>query len=103
MVKAQYAAEALMQYGVDLCKQEYTLLSGRGRPISLRFDRWPLGDEQYGQGRVEITYSKQFQITATILQDEHALITISCCLERERALPRNIFTISAWKRHQLKA
>lgn len=91
-----------MEYGIDLCKSQYGLLSGAGRPLSLSFERWPLGHEEYGQGILEISYAKKFQIMATILQDEHALVTMSCCLERESALPHNIFTISAWKRHELK-
>jgi|GEM_PF-2187969 hypothetical protein len=107
MVKAQYGCEALMEYGTDLCKSQYALLakglSERGRPLLLTFERWPLGNETYGQGIIEISYTKQFLITATILQDRHTLVTLSCCLERESRLPHNIFTISAWKRHELKA
>lgn len=92
-----------MSYGIALCKQHYAFLSGRGRPLLLSFNRWPLGDEEYGQGILEISYTKSFEIKATISQEKKPLITLSCCLERQNAFPRNIFTISAWKRHELKA
>jgi hypothetical protein len=103
MMKAQYACEALMQYGIDICKHRYAMLSGSARPLSLSFARWPLDNQESGQGILEISYAKQFQITATIMQDKHPLVTVSCCLERQSALPHNIFTITAFKRHELKA
>lgn len=103
MVRAQYACEALMQYGIDLCKERYAFLIGRGQPLMLIFERWPLGAGEYGQGNLEISYAKKFEIKTTIRQEKQPLITLSCLLERQDDFPRNIFTISAWKRHEIKA
>jgi hypothetical protein len=105
MMQAQYAAEALMQYGVELCKKEYATLSKKlsecRRPIMIRFSQWPLGDEQYAQGEIEISYTTQLQIRATLERDKKSLIELSCFLRKERRDERNFFTISGWKWHEI--
>lgn len=90
-----------MDYGIDIGKHRYGLLRGRGRSLILSFDRWPLGNEEYGQGILEITHAKQLEIRATISQDKCSLVRLSCNLERRSAFPRNIFTVYAWKRQEL--
>lgn len=104
MAKNQYACEALMEYGIHLCKQQYALLrkkiSNSGRPLIVSFERWPLGDEQYGQGIVEISYNKQFTIMASLRQNQRTMVTISCSLEREKnAQNQAVVSVFAWKQH----
>ena len=100
MMQAQYAAEALMQYGINHCKKEYARLAKeltvRGQPLIITFAQWPCGNEQYGQGRIEIAYTQLYTIMATLILAGYKTIKLSCRLEKERG-QREIFTVSAWK------
>lgn len=102
MMRADYACQAIMDYGINLCKDRYGFFATQRRQLTLTFNRWPLGNEEYGQGILEVTYEKKCTIMATLIKDNRALVRISCNLERQKALPSNIFTISGWKRHELQ-
>lgn len=103
-IKKQYAAEALLQYGIEVCKKQYGLIADtitkRKAPLSLTFNRWPLGCDGFLRGTIEVSYNKLFTITATLSDDTHKQISYSCCLEKTTVANKDVFTITAWKRNE---
>ena len=108
VIQTHYAAEALLQYGIELCKKQYVplaqILHERGRPLVLTFKRWPIGEGRFARGILEISYNALFSIVATLHEEGTSKISISCCLtkQRETETQKYIYTITAWKRHEIR-
>jgi len=104
-LKKQYAAEALLQYGIDLGKKQYITLAQivikRKAPIILTFKRWPLGNDHYAQGTLEISYTDRLGLRATLFEQDVKQILLSCNLEKQIIQQQNIYTVTSWKRHEI--
>ncbi len=106
-VKKQYAAEALLWYGIGICKKQYTLLSTvlekQSGQEALMFNQWPLGGGIFARGVIDIQYDGLFKITATLYEKDVKQVSFSCCLEKQiinpqSLMPEELYMISAWKR-----
>lgn len=104
-VKKQYAAEALLKYGIDIAKEQHLTLVGalekRGTPLTLTFNRWPLGGGDYAAGTLEISFKKALKITAFLSEQGKKQISFSCILEKEAQRDRDFFIISSWNRDSI--
>lgn len=102
-VQQHYALEALMRYGISLCKNQYALIANtirkRKAPFSLTFERWPLGDDKYMQGKIDINYAKMIKLTAQLMREGKKHMTLSCNLEKKRVDNTIIYVVTAWKWH----
>lgn len=103
-IKKQYAAEALLQYGIGVCKKQYALIADtitkRKTPLSLTFDRWPLGCNGSLRGTIDVSYDTLFTITASLSDEAQKQISYSCCLEKKIIEHKDVYMITAWKRNE---
>lgn len=93
-IKRRLAVHALLEYGIALCKKNYTKLADKAakQSVSLTFNHWPLGGDTYTHGRLTISYTDAFSLSAQFEQ-----VTASCTLSRERDHKKMAYIISSWK------
>jgi hypothetical protein len=105
-IKRHYAAEALLEYGIDVCKKQYALITEtvitERKPLILSFHRWPLGNESYAQGTIEIFYNAGLSVTATLSEHRKKQVSLSCLLAKQKIQNQDVYTIKAWKRNEIR-
>jgi hypothetical protein len=104
-IKKEYAAQTLLDYGIELCTQQYPLIVDKllkhKVSLSLTFNRWPVGCRKEMQGTLEISYNKQLILKATLSDQNVAQIAFVCHLEKQTIQNKQVYMITAWQRHEV--
>ncbi len=97
-----YAVDALLSYGVKLCKEcdepLIEALKAQPVPLLLTFKNWPLGEGKSAQGIIEIAFKNGFHLTAYLKDQDKKLTSVSCNLEKQLENNKNVYIVCAWKR-----